>query len=230
MNYAWEALLLAEESGVKEEQVVFAQASAINPYLETAFEDLNLKGLENACVPVNPLYRFGPVFSALIDEQFDRFSASRGFLIDVLFHFLAQMDLMDGMSRLEYHRKFMQKEVVNGRYGKGTGEIFFTFPHAQRLHIVDHLLELYKNGASIALLTSLLQILYRNSIIYLDTTYKRELLIYIGKEKTRQLERQIGFLMDLFVPLDISVQLFWDMHFGIISVEETMEPDDIMIY
>lgn len=116
--------MLAEESGVKEEQVVFAQASAINPYLETAFEDLNLKGLENACVPVNPLYRFGPVFSALIDEQFDRFSASRGFLIDVLFHFLAQMDLMDGMSRLEYHRKFMQKEVVNGRYGKGTGEIF----------------------------------------------------------------------------------------------------------
>ena len=75
-----------------------------------------------------------------------------------------------------------------------------------------------------------LQILYRNSIIYLDTTYKRELLIYIGKEKTRQLEKQIGFLMDLFVPLDISVQLFWDMHFGIISVEETMEPDDIMIY
>ena len=219
MNYVWEALLLAEESGVKEEQVVFVQASAINPYLETAFEDLNLKGLENACVPVNPLYRFGPVFSALIVE-----------LIDVLFHFLAQMDLMDGMSRLEYHRKFMQKEVVNGRYGKGTGEIFFTFPHAQRLHIVDHLLELYKNGASIALLTSLLQILYRNSIIYLDTTYKRELLIYIGKEKTRQLEKQIGFLMDLFVPLDISVQLFWDMHFGIISVEETMEPDDIMIY
>ena len=95
---------------------------------------------------------------------------------------------------------------------------------------MDHLLELYKNGASIALLTSLLQILYRNSIIYLDTTYKRELLIYIGKEKTRQLEKQIGFLMDLFVPLDISVQLFWDMHFGIISVEETMEPDDIMIY
>ena len=123
MNYVWEALLLAEESGVKEEQVVFVQASAINPYLETAFEDLNLKGLENACVPVNPLYRFGPVFSALIGEQFDRFSASRGFLIDVLFHFLAQMDLMDGMSRLEYHRKFMQKEVVNGRYGKGTGEI-----------------------------------------------------------------------------------------------------------
>ena len=106
MNYVWEALLLAEESGVKEEQVVFVQASAINPYLETAFEDLNLKGLENACVPVNPLYRFGPVFSALIGEQFDRFSASRGFLIDVLFHFLAQMDLMDGMSRLEYHRKF----------------------------------------------------------------------------------------------------------------------------
>ena len=121
MNYVWEALLLAEESGVKEEQVVFVQASAINPYLETAFEDLNLKGLENACVPVNPLYRFGPVFSALIGEQFDRFSASRGFLIDVLFHFLAQMDLMDGMSRLEYHRKFMQKEGVNGRYGKGTG-------------------------------------------------------------------------------------------------------------
>ena len=69
MNYVWEALLLAEESGVKEEQVVFVQASAINPYLETAFEDLNLKGLENACVPVNPLYRFGPVFSALIGHQ-----------------------------------------------------------------------------------------------------------------------------------------------------------------
>ena len=114
MNYAWEALLLAEESGVKEEQVVFAQASAINPYLETAFEDLNLKGLENACVPVNPLYRFGPVFSALIDEQFDRFSASRGFLIVVYFHFRQQMDWMVGLSSLENLERFKKKGVGNG--------------------------------------------------------------------------------------------------------------------
>ena len=230
MNYAWEALLLAEESGIKEEQVVFTQASAINPYLETAFEDLNLKGFQNAHIPVNPLYRFGTVFSALLDEQFEPAAASRDFLIDVLFHFLVQMDLMDGMSRLEYHRKFMQKEVVNDRYGKGTGGIFLSFPPTQRLHIVDHLLALYKNGASIALLGSLLRVLYRNSIIYLDTTYERELLIYVGRKKTPELEKQVGSLMDLFVPLDISLRLFWDMHFGIISVEETMEPDDIMIY
>jgi hypothetical protein len=89
---------------------------------------------------------------------------------------------------------------------------------------------MYRVGASIGLLSKLLRALYPRSIAYLDIREKRELLIYIGERKTEQLESQLNLICDMFVPLDYEVVLFWEMHFGLIGVEETMEIGQIMMY
>jgi len=35
---------------------------------------------------------------------------------------------------------------------------------------------------------------------------------------------------DLFVPADYEVRLFWDKHFGLITVDETMEIGELVMY
>lgn len=56
------------------------------------------------------------------------------------------------------------------------------------------------------------------------------LLIYIGKSKTDRHEKQVKFILDMFVPIDYNLELFWDIHFGIIAVDETMEINEFVIY
>ena len=56
------------------------------------------------------------------------------------------------------------------------------------------------------------------------------MLIYIGRTETAELRGQVDFLVSMFVPFDYKVHLFWDIHFGIMGVDETMGLDEFMVY
>lgn len=41
---------------------------------------------------------------------------------------------------------------------------------------------------------------------------------------------RLQFLQDMFLPIDHQVYLFWEHHFGIIGVEETMVVDEVVLF
>jgi len=230
MNYIWEVLLQAMKEDISEEYITFLLADNPNPYLETAFENVNPCQLSEIQININPFYRFGNIFQALLDRAMSTVPDTGKFMFDVLVHFLAQLDLLDGMSRLEYYACFLRRDVEEGCYGKNHTDILQLFPFDQRRYVLEHMVRLYQNGPSVYLLRSLLCLLYPLSMLYLDTTDHQEILVYIGNKQTAILAQQVDFLLELFVPINYTVHLFWDMHFGIISVNETMQIDEIMIY
>ena len=72
--------------------------------------------------------------------------------------------------------------------------------------------------------------MYPRSIVYLDSVERRELLIYIGKSETQELKKQVHFIIDMFIPFEYIIHLFWDVHFGILDVNETLEMNEFQIY
>ncbi len=72
--------------------------------------------------------------------------------------------------------------------------------------------------------------LYPKSIVYFDTCGRRELLVYIGEVKTPVLDKQVSTLCDLFLTINLDVRIFWGLHFGLISVDETLEIGNIMMF
>jgi hypothetical protein len=104
------------------------------------------------------------------------------------------------------------------------------FSTKQAQYVLNGLMRVYRVGTSVKLLAQLLRELYPNSITYFDSHKGCELLIYIGMKKTQRLAAQMDLICDLFIPADYEVKLFWDKHFGLISVDETMRIGEFVMY
>lgn len=231
MNYIWEVALKAQKQGISPEELSFLPANPANPYAEAAFTDLNQRLLEEKTVEVNGMYRFPGVFQAMLTEEFtEEYRELRDVLFDVLMHDLLQIDLRQGMSKQEYYKLFLKRELITGGFGERYTGIQDAFTREELGYLLDTLLGLFQTGPSLLLLRSLMKRIFPASIVYLNTDAQRELLLYVGVKETPERRRKVGFLKDLFVPFDYIVHLFWENHFGIIGVNVTMIPDEIVLY
>ena len=75
-----------------------------------------------------------------------------------------------------------------------------------------------------------MRFLYPDSLVYASNDEIRELLIYVGVRETEKEQEKLEFLKGMFLPLNYRVFLFWEHHFGIIGVDETMELDKMVLY
>jgi len=230
LNYVWEILQQGALRGIAQDEIRFAPSKTANPYREISFPDINVGGITKNPIEVNALYRYSSVFGRLIGEDMSGNDDLRDTLFDLFIHFLSGLDLREGLCRAEYYSKFLHEDISAGLYGASNAKAIGGFSPEQIRHVLAALLRLHRTGASSKLLAKLLRELYPHSITYLDTRNQRELLIYIGKKKTTELELQLELLCELFVPIDYVVHLFWNKHFGIIDTQETMEIGDIMMY
>jgi len=201
-----------------------------NPYREIFFHDFNKNTVTSEPLETNPYYRYASVFRPLLEEGMDPYGKFQDTLFDILAHDLSELDLREGLCRPEYHAKFLWEDIANGVFGEINADALRCFPNSKRRFVLSGLLRLYNVGPSTQLFAQMLRELYPNSIVYLDTVYGRELLVYIGKKKTEELSAQVGLLCDMFIPLDYKIRLFWERHFGLIGVEETMQIGDMMIF
>lgn len=230
MNYMWEVVLQGAEQGIGREDIRFAPSRLANPYREVFFKDINRISLDEESVEVNAYYRFGDIFGALLAEDMDKYPELQKKLFDILTHYLAELDLRQGLCRAEYYFKFLREDIEANLFGPKGGERLSCFGGRQRRLVLAGLLRMYKVGVSMRLLAQLLRELYPGSITYLDARGVRELLIYIGQKKTSALTAQVELICDLFVPADYDIKLFWDKHFGLIETDETMDIGNIMMF
>ena len=230
MNYIWEVLLKAQKEGIAEESIAFVPADYPSPYMETAFDDLNPWELGINEIPVNAWYRFSATFETLLDGSLDAYPEMRDILFDIFLHQLAQLDLREGLCKNEYFGLFLRDDIQKGHFGAEFRDVIERFSFSARRVVTENLVRLYQIGPSIELFRTLLRELYPHSMLYLDTAGRRELLIYIGRKRTKVLAGQLDFLLSTFVPFDIVTQLFWEYHFGIIGIDGTMYMDEVLIY
>lgn len=230
MNYMWETLLQAGEEGISRSDIRFKPSRIANPYREVFFRDFNKPVLDGEPVEVNAYYRYGAVFGSLLSEDIDEYPEFQSVLFDVIAHFLSEQDLRSGLCRGEYFAKFLREDVLDGSTGRANVKRLDCFSKKQSRLVLAGWLRTHMVGTSMKVFAQLLMALYQNSIVYLDARDVRELLIYVGRKKTPELTAQMELLRDLFIPADYDVKLFWEMHFGLIETEETMDIGDIMMY
>ena len=56
-----------------------------------------------------------------------------------------------------------------------------------------------------------------------------KILVFIGRRMDKTLEGKMGFLVNMFVELPYHVEIYYEHHFGIMAIEETMEIDEIIM-
>ena len=72
--------------------------------------------------------------------------------------------------------------------------------------------------------------MYPDSFVYVQQEEIERILIYIETRKTHKEEQKMDFLQSVFLPMSTQIFLFWEYHFGIIDIEETMELDNMVLF
>ncbi|MDN9008648.1 iron-dependent peroxidase [Brevibacillus laterosporus] len=229
LNYIWDLLIKAERSGIEKKRVQFALAKVFSPYMELSLENLNAKEVDQI-VEINPYYRFYEIFRDLFDPNIESDIELRNSLFDVLIHFLAEIDLMQGMNKREYYIRFLQRDLEAGVFGSSVKDNIHLFTKDEREMIASNLLRLYETGEAVYLLRDTTKKVFTRSTIYANCEEKDELLFYIGQIETPISRAKIELIKDLFLPVRFSTELYWSYHFGIMEVEETMQVDYIALY
>lgn len=71
---------------------------------------------------------------------------------------------------------------------------------------------------------------FPNCILYQSNYNVKELFLYLGEKSNEVKEKQLAFLLDCFLPLEFQIRIFWDKHFGIMGIDETMHSNEIVIF
>ncbi|MDE7478820.1 MAG: hypothetical protein K2M91_12895 [Lachnospiraceae bacterium] len=230
MNYAWEAVLLAEQNNRDRDSLRFAEAVTPSPYIEVSMTDLNTGEPEGDKVEINPLYRLQDVFGRLFDRNTDEMAQTRALFFDVCMHYIVQLDLREGLSKEDYYYSLISDDIQSGRYGGKTRERFALFAKQEQKQILRAYLRFLKTGNYQEEFRKAVTGIYAGALIYENNETAYELLVYLGTEDTDIQRERAAFLREMFLPVQETVHFFYENHFGIIDVEETMLVDEMVIF
>lgn len=235
MRYLWEVLLAAKEERVPEERLRFVHAPSGSGYMELSLPCLNQTWLESddqtkaARIEVNTYYRFYDVFYEMFPPDPQDFPTLRESLTNLSLHMLAQNDIRRGMTREDYHKRLLAKEILAGGFGETARRVFQDMSREEQEVLLGGWLGSLRVGNALPVFLDMIHGLVADSIVYHSNEYPDEVLIYTGLRQERKLEQRIRFLVDTFLDIHYHVEIFYEHHFGIIGVEETMQIDGIAI-
>ena len=205
-------------------------AESYSGYMEISDSFLNQKELqEELRIEVNPYYRFYDIFKDLFHPEMQEFPDLRKSLANLIFHLLAENDAMSGMTKEEYYKQFLYQNIRSGAFGRDAADTIELFKREERELILSGLLRQYQTGSSLDIFKDMAEELLPENIIYHSNENYYEILVYVGVKKEEQIVAKVELLKKLFVDLPYHVDVYYEHHFGIIGVEETMRIDEIAL-
>ncbi|NRY02346.1 hypothetical protein FHX83_001929 [Clostridium beijerinckii] len=184
MNYIWEVLLKADEETIPREDIKFVQADVCSPYMEIALDNLNSNSLpEDNVIEVNEYYRFYEIFKDLFNINFQESKELRESLLDILLHYLGELDLKSGLCKTEIYKKLLYKDILDNVFGEKLKKNIIYFNKDEVDVLLNGFITLYKTGTSIQLFKKIFKEIFKKSIIYSSKEKPKNIYIYLDEIK-----------------------------------------------
>ena len=233
-RYIWFLTIIMKKKGYSEEEICFKMSKLISPYFELNDVDLNdfvfSDKKSEITVEVNPFIRFAGIFELLLDPNFEDNIEIKESLFNIFMHFNNFIDLQDGLNKSIILSKNIIKEIEQGYYGREEKKLFEEFNEEEKLILAENIQEIYIFNENIESLKKIVKKIFLDSIIYDNIYSETKLIIYINYAKNDKNKKKMKFIKNIFLPFDIELRIFWETHFGLIDVDETMKLGEIAIY
>lgn len=231
MNYIWDLLLEADKEQIPRQKIIFELAKRYSPYMEISFENLNTAKIEDEVkIEVNPYYRFYSIFKDLFHPDNMECLEARQVLLDILLHYLAFIDLKQGLCKREYYMRFIENDILQGIYGEQMAHTFKLLNLQEKHVLLSGVFQLYTTGVSLLIFKKVMRQIFKDSTIYQNNETKDEVLIYVGEKKSELSTKKLQMLCEFFLPLHTKIVVYWEYHFCILDVPETARINEIALY
>lgn len=230
MNRLWEVMLKAKEQGIPEDKMRFQMSKNFSAYMEVSCPYLNQDSLEDLpVIEVNPYYRFYSIFKDLYHPEMKEYPQARESLTNLIFHQLAENDVISGMTKETYYKKLLFEDFTNNLYGPSAMSAMELFDRNEREIILSGVLRQYETGSSLDIFKDMMEELIPKNIVYRNNDDFHEIMVFIGQKHDKTIAAKMDLLIQMFVEIPYTVDIYYEYHFGIIGVDETLEIDEIAI-
>lgn len=231
MRELWEVILEAKKEQIPLNDLRFVHEGKGSAYMELSLSFMNQEELQGETViGVNTYCRFYSIFKHMFQPDQKEYPYLRNSLTNLILHMLAENDAKRGMTKEEYYKKLLIYDIQNGVFGNEAIQVFDHMEKEEQDKLMSGWLRSYRTGSSLTIFIDMIHSLIDNSIVYHNNDFPEELLVYTGSRKTDELEQRLQFLIELFLDIQYRVEIYYEYHFGIIGMQDTMQIDDIAIY
>ena len=231
MRELWEVVLEAKKEQIPLKDPRFVHEGKGSAYIELSLPFINQEELQGEkVVGVNTYCRFYSIFKHMYQPDQKEFPYLRNSLTNLILHLLAENDARRGMTKEEYYKKLLIRDIQSGVFGKEAIQVFAHMEKEEQDKLMSGWLRSYRTGSSLAIFIDMVHSLIDNSIVYHNNDFPEELLVYTSSKTTDELEQRLQFLIELFLDIQYRVEIYYEYHFGIIGMEDTMQIDEIALY
>ena len=231
MRELWEIVLEAKKEQIPLKDLRFVHEGKGSAYMELSLPFMNQEELQGEkVIGVNTYCRFYSIFKHMYQPDQKEFPYLRNSLTNLILHLLAENDARRGMTKEEYYKKLLIRGIQTGVFGKEAIQVFAHMEKEEQDKLMSGWLRSYRTGSSLAIFIDMVHSLIDNSIVYHNNDFPEELLVYTSSKTTDELEQRLQFLIELFLDIQYRVEIYYEYHFGIIGMEDTMQIDEIALY
>ena len=195
-----------------------------SPYLEVSGLD------QGDIIYVNPLIRMREIILPLCQKESGLSQSEQEEIENRLFHFLAHLDRLQGISQPGLRRRQLDWDLLHGRYGEEIQDVYQALPERKRC-IILLALDAWqmKNQPGLNLYRWAVQQFFPGALVYYYVP-EDKFLTYIPDPKTEQKAKLLACLQALLLEWTVGKRDFWQYHFGLIGKNRTMRINQLVIY
>ena len=214
-QYIWNVIYEMFQKGEDINKIKYVLSKQISPYMEINDKDINYFD-EEMEIEINPFLRFNKILSNIIDINIKKdYEEVRKIVFNVMVHILAKLDLYEGM---------------NKKIGDEIQNLIKEFDRIEKIYIANTINDMYKHSNGMYAFEEIIKKIYPDSIIYNNKVSEDKLVIYINSQKNEKNRKKFRLLSKLFLPMGLRTKVYWEHHFGVIGIEETMTIESSSIF
>ena len=234
MLYLWNAILEADKQNKKAYFVAAKHYTMCNELMNEIINVINL----NDEIPVNLNFRFSHIFNLylklydnvlILDNDKKNAEKLMGEITNLLLHFLGRFDLLKGITKEEIIYSEIEKTFENS-YGKHLFKFFKKLNHDEKRIISKMIYKMHRINNPFIPFEKALKKFFDTIYIYQHKEKPANYILYISNKKSSVNEDKLELIKALFFDATCSLEVFWEYHFGIIGINETMKINQIAIY
>lgn len=233
MNYLKDIIIECNENNIDKTNIKYYMPKQISPYIEINQEDLNTLELVNNKenkIGVNPYFNNEKIFWELLSPNNILYPQLKKLIFNVLCHFIAETDYLSLKRVGDYILKFIEKAIINGEYGDIVKEFYELFSREEKEKILNEMVIMYRIGGNIERFLAISNKIFSGSITYDCSEEKNIIDMYLPFKKDCLNSDKLDFLVEMFLPINLSLKTYWEYHFAIIGIDETSVIDECRIF
>lgn len=146
-------------------------------------------------------------------------------------NYLQELDFVSGTTVIDVICEKISEDIKKGILGISLKKYFLLLNSEEQQYIALLIYNEKINNVNCMKNFRLgIKYFFIDSLIYRQRSEKNKIIIYINKPKNRSNIAKIKTLELLFLELGMELKVFWQNHFGVVNVDETVKIDEIAVF